>query len=397
MDDNKKKLSYTPDIQYEEDYYSDGAIRPQKEEEQTEGSIFDDSIMDHVQDNIDSLIQTIPLLPLDLQTVVNQVFKPIFNDWYTNIKGNRYPVRIPDPGKTIIKPKPSDPGGGESNPGGGGTPGGGGDPGGDYPPGDGPGEINPEPYFPWDPPNPGPIDPRDPVIFTPEIGFPVIKPDPTPPEQILPIDDDIFAPSSPFIIEYETVDPVELVDLEYVRNTVDLYLYYTRKLKDAVNRFVLNCLSSIITANNETGKSNAEQFLLGNLTLGDTEVADDLRHLIDLGVRGEVNGTFKINFCLNNFSLESTLYHLKNFKVNKELRRRYEEEQMVADGSKDGSRSDRALKGLRQIYDKKYETSYINLYKHLNSSVELLEDTFNTLLLGINAKEILFKKGGTEE
>lgn len=88
---------------------------------------------------------------------------------------------------------------------------------------------------------------------------------------------------------------------------------------------------------------------------------------------------------------------MKNFKVNKELRRRYEEEQMTADGSKDGSRSDRALKGLRQTYDKKYETSYINLYKHLNSSVELLEDTFNTLLLGINAKEILFKKGGTEE
>jgi hypothetical protein len=26
-----------------------------------------------------------------------------------------------------------------------------------------------------------------------------------------------------------------------------------------------------------------------------------------------------------------------------------------------------------------------------------LEDIFNTFLLGINAKEILFKKGGTEE
>jgi hypothetical protein len=406
MDDNKKKLSYIPDIQYEEDYYSEGAVRPQAEEDSNNGSIFNDSIMDHVQDNIDSLIQTIPLLPLDLQTAVNQVFKPIFNDWYSNIKGLHYPVRIPDPGRTIIKPKPGDPGGDEpggdepggGDPGGGGGPGpGGGDPGGGDPGGDGPGEIIPDPYFPWDPPTPTPIPPREPIIFTPEIGDPIIDPDPDDPEIILPIDDDIFAPSSLFTIEYEIVDPVELVDLEYVRNTVDLYLYYTRKLKEAVNRFVLNCLTSIISANNDTGKNNAEQFLLGNLTLGDTEVVNDLRHLIDLGVRGEVNGTFKLNFCLNNFSLESTLYHLKNFKVNKELRRRYEEEQMAADGSKDGSRSDRALKGLRQTYDKKYETSYINLYKHLNSSVKVLEDIFNTFLLGINAKEILFKKGGTEE
>lgn len=384
MDDNKKKLSYVPDIQYEEDYYSDGAIKPQEDNESDDSNIFDDSIMDHIQDNIDNLIQVIPLLPLDLQTVVNQVFKPIFNDWYTNIKGSHYPTYIPDPGKTIIKPKPDS--GIEEYPGEN-----------EYPSNEDPGNITPDPYFPWNPPGTEPVGPRDPAIFTPEINDPVIKPDTNMQEQILPIDDDIFAPSSPFEIEYEKIDPVELVDLEYVRNIVDLYSYYTRKLKEVVNRFVLNCLSSIISANNETGENNAEQFILGNLTLGDTEVADDLRHLIDLGVRGEVNSSFKINFCLNNFSLESTLYHLKSFKAITELRRRYEEEQMNADGTKDGSKSDRMLKGLRQTYDKKYETSYINLYKHLNSSIELLEDTFNTLLLGINAKEILFKKGGNNK
>ena len=28
MDDDKKKLGYRPNIEYEEDYYSDGAIKP---------------------------------------------------------------------------------------------------------------------------------------------------------------------------------------------------------------------------------------------------------------------------------------------------------------------------------------------------------------------------------
>ena len=66
------------------------------------------------------------------------------------------------------------------------------------------------------------------------------------------------------------------------------------------SRKVLLCLTSIISANNETGKSDSERFLLGNLTLGDTEVANNLRHLVDMGIRGEVNGVFKLNFYLNN-------------------------------------------------------------------------------------------------
>lgn len=397
MDDNKRKLGYEPDIQYEEDYYSDGAIKPEDESSSPGNNDIDNSMMDNVQDNIDSLINTIPLLPLEIQTAINQVFKPIFNDWYLNIKGNNYPTRIPTPGNTIIKPKdpsddPFDPGGGDpggdnDDPGGGG-----GDPGG----GD-PGDIKPIPYYPWNPPGiifPGPDEPK---IFTPEWEEPIIKPDPIEKENILPIDDDLFVPSSPFTIEYEEVDPIELIEMEHIRNIVDLYNYYTKKLKELVNRFLLNCLTSIISANNETGKSDSERFLLGNLTLGDTEVKDNLRHLVDMGIRGEVNGRLKLNFYLNNFSLENTLYHLKNFKVSKDLRIRYEEEEMMADGTRDGSRSDRTLKGLRQSYDKKYETSYINLYKHVNSSIVILEDVFNTLLLAISSKEILFKKGGSEE
>ena len=399
MDDNKRKLSYDPNIQYEEDYYSDGAIKPERESSDREdNSNIDNSIMDHVQDNIDSLVNTIPLLPLEIQTAINQVFKPIFNDWYLNIAGNDYPTRIPTPGNTIIKPK--DPGDdpfypGEDKPGGvkpgGGDPGGeGGDPwGGD--------DYEYDPYYPWDPPGITFPDPDKPSIFTPEWDDPVIKPDPVKEEDKLPIDDDLFAPSSPFTIDYEEIDPIDLIEMEHIRNIVDLYNYYTKKLKELVNRFLLNCLTSIISANNETGKSDSEHFLLGNLTLGDTEVANDLRHLVDMGIRGEVNGRLKLNFCLNTFSLENTLYHLKNFKVSKELRTRYEEEKMMADGTRDGSRSDRTLKGLRQSYDKKYETSYINLYKHLNSSIVVLEDVFNTLLLAISSKEILFKKGGSEK
>ena len=128
--------------------------------------------------------------------------------------------------------------------------------------------------------------------------------------------------------------------------------------------------------------------------MADINVNANLKHLVDTGIRGEVTGLLKLQFCLNVFSLESTLYHMKNFKVCKDLRTRYEEEKMSADGTKEGSKSDRILTGLRETYDKKYETSYINLYKHLNSSVAVLEETLNAYLLAISAKETLLKKGG---
>ena len=372
MDDNKKKLGYRPNIEYEEDYYSEGAIKPTENDNdnQSNGSDieYDNGIMDHIQDNIDHLVQVIPILPDELQTAVNQVFKPIFNDWYSNLKKHNYPKYIPTPGKPIITPgRP-----GEYDPGG-------------YTPGG---------TYPWKPEPPGPPYTHDPYIYTPEIGDPVIPPwEPETPGEI-PIIDDLFAPSSPFIVTYEEIDPVILIGLEYVKNSADLYLYYTNKLKNILDRYCFTSISSIITSNKKTGNNKSEEFLLGNLTMADINVNANLKHLVDTGIRGEVTGLLKLQFCLNVFSLESTLYHMKNFKVCKDLRTRYEEEKMSADGTKEGSKSDRILTGLRETYDKKYETSYINLYKHLNSSVDVLEETLNAYLLAISAKETLLKKGG---
>jgi hypothetical protein len=372
MDDDKKKLGYRPNIEYEEDYYSEGAIKPTKNDDDDQSNDsnieYDNGIMDHIQDNIDHLVQVIPILPDELQTAVNQVFKPIFNDWYSNLKGHNYPKYIPTPGKPIITPgKP-----------------GGGDPGG-YDPGE---------TYPWEPGEPKPPHKHDPIIYTPEIGEPVIPPwEPFTPGEI-PIIDDLFAPSSPFIVTYEEIDPIKIIGLEYTKNSADLYLYYTNKLKNVLDRYCFTSISSIITSNKKTGDNKSEEFLLGNLTMADINVDANLKHLVDIGIRGEVTGLLKLQFCLNVFSLESTLYHMKNFKVCKDLRTRYEEEKMSADGTKEGSKSDRMLTGLRETYDKKYETSYINLYKHLNSSVAVLEETLNAYLLAISAKETLLKKGG---
>lgn len=409
-DDKNKRLDYRPDIKYEDDYYSDKAFREKHREEQKDeedDDLYDEDFMDSLQDDIDHLVELIPMLPIDLQTAVNQVFKPVFNDWYDNLKGRLYPTRIPDPDNPIIKPIDpggdsggggNTPGGGGGDAGGGGTPDGGGggggspsDPGGGGDPSGDPPITNGRDFGPEDP-----QPDRPPIIYTPDPQEPVI-PEPEPeyvPEYIG--DDDIFAPSSPFTIEYEDIDPIEKIELEYTKNIADLYDYYLNKLKNALHKFYLGLVGAVYGANKETG-ADCAKFILEDIQLADTNVEGGLRHLIDTGLRGEVTGGLKLSFCINMFPIESTLYHMKDFKVAKELRTRYESEEMMQDGTRDGSVSDRILQGMRETYDKKYDTAYINLYKYLNSSVDVLDDVLRTLMMGIRAKEILLKKGGTSE
>jgi hypothetical protein len=400
-EDNKKNLSYSPDLKYEEDYYSDGRI-DDEEDIPIDPDQHDSDITGHIQETFDHLTLLIPILPLDIQTVINQVFKPIFNEWYLNLKPRKYPVNIPNDGP-IIKPKP---------------------------PGDDPGDRDPDPPIvypvdPWtpepppiivipDPPEPIPIPdpvppdpipipdpgpntiPPVPIIYTPEPEDPVIPPyEPEDPPPGFGDDDDIFVISTPFVISYEEYDPIEKMEMEFTKNLYDLIEYYVVSLAKCVNRFYLGLVTSIHTANRDTGRDDMAYYIINQVSFNDAkDVADDLRHLVDTALRGEVNGDLKLSFCSNNFSLENTLYHMKNFKMANDLRIRYEKENASKDGTDEGSISDRILSGLKSTYDKKYDAAYINLYKYLNSSTIVLNDVFNLMLMGIQAKETYARKGG---
>jgi hypothetical protein len=94
------------------------------------------------------------------------------------------------------------------------------------------------------------------------------------------------------------------------------------------------------------------------------------------------------------FPLENTLYHNKSFKTCYELRLRYAQIEKQTDVDRYSSDSNTILRGMKKVYDKKYDTAYINLYKYLNSSVRVLDDTLCTLLDGIKTKYTLIQKGG---
>ena len=381
MDDkNKKELGYSADIQYKEDYYSEHTYSEQTSTTDTNdlSDYMDDDFMDIIQNDINSLIHLVPGLPIRLQTAINQVLKPVIRDW-KKIKDNSYPKRIPGGGGPyIIFPEP--------------------DPVYPIPPGPpDPPWIIPDPPE-WDPDPPIELPPynEDPIIISPGII------DPTPVHRIDPViqdpgiespfidDDELFAPATKIKIINEELEETERMKLEYTKNLADVIHHYTSKLKDLVNGFYMYRLGAITSIKDDYDAA----FLANEITSNNCSTQGDLRHLMDSALRNEVVGSNKLHFSLNTFTLEGTLYHLKNFSAVHEMRMRYASIKKADNNEMIDSLSNKILNGNKDAYDKKYDLAYINLYKYLNGSLNILEDCMRTMEANMKSKEALIRKDG---
>ena len=395
---NKKELGYTADIKYQEDYITDYThyeqLNNNSEIDNDQGTINDDDFMQIVHEDIKDLIQLVPKLPTDLQTAINQVLKPVIRAW-KKIKDNEYPRHIPDdkephiivPPGTIIDPS---------------------NPPGPIPPANGDGPIHNPGREPWNPPDPSLPDPPiwrppirenpDPTIIVPTITNPIPIPEPreyTDPSSKAPIssivtDDDLFSPATDRRVEYETIDEIEKMDMEYTKNLAEVIHHYTSNLLKIISNFYFHKLSALSSVKTEQDVA----FIINDITSDNCSTSDQLRHLMDSALRNEVIGSNKLHFSLNTFSLESTLYHLKNFSAVQELRLRYAEIEKLENNEIVDSTSNNILNGIRTMYDKKYDLAYTNLYKYLNGSLNILEDCLKTLSTSTKSRETLIRKDG---
>ena len=493
MDNNKKKLNYTADIKYTEDY---STLYSHKEDSFTQSysSVIydeDNTFMTNINNNMNTLILLIPGLPIELQTAINQVFKPILLDWREWLKDEKYPIRIPDPDIPDIKdipPGDKDPEGKdpenkdpsnkdpedkdpekdpedkdpekapedkdpdkdpedkdpedkdpekdpedkdpekdpdnkdpEKDP--------------EYkdpnkdpddkdpdkdpddknpddkdpedkdpddkdPEGKDPENKDPDGKDPWypGPMPPGAIDPPGITPITPTPKEPW-KPGATPPTNIKnpENDDDLFAPAASKKYDYRDLtkeEKIQMAELEFIKNIADVYSYYTFRLKKTVSDYYTQLLA---LCGSNIGTADLD-FLVGTITQEEADaISGAVRHLMDMALRFEVIGGLKVLFSKNMFSLESTLYHLKNLKTTQELRLRYIKTDRLPDDSRENSLSNRMLKGMLELYNSKYDNAYINLYKYLNSSLDVLEDVMRTLITGLKSKETIIKKGGVNK
>ena len=70
---------------------------------------------------------------------------------------------------------------------------------------------------------------------------------------------------------------------------------------------------------------------------------------------------------------------------------------MEEERNKINAMNNNILKGMQASYDQKYDIAYTNLYKYMNSSLDILEDVTNTELAGLKARRTLIEKGGIKK
>lgn len=355
---DKQKYSYRPDIEYQDTYessYENHSYQTVTASEEDEIAI-GNSIMDSITNTFNQVSNVIPLLPANLQTVINGVYKPVLDSWAT-INKNSYPQTIPDP--------------------------------------DG---VTYEPY------NPGDIDPYPNNYIYP---IPPNLPEPTDPgeggDDYIIDNNGIWDPHVPMIISFNNVEVKEIIEKEYIKNVADLFNFYVNRLKDILFHYH----SEIITA--MFAKKSDDEGNLSSKTVNDinfifspiedkcSDVAAASKHLFDAGIAMNERASLKVNFMSNAFPVEQTLFHLKNFKAIYMLRKRYAEIDDIKGTRKMDALSNNILKGMKISYDQKYDVAFANLYKYLNSSLDILEDALNTDLAGMRAKRTLIEKGGIKK
>lgn len=355
-DKDKQQYLYRPDIQYQDTYESDSqrliqqTIVP-KAEEEPEESI---EITNNITQTFNALSKVIPLMPAELQTVINGVYKPILDSW-VELKKTPYPIIIPEEEEVKwVVPEPD------------------------------PGEDPDAPKFMY------PVPPD----------LPLPKPSRYPENGIKPNNGGIWDLDLPLQVKIKKTDPKTIIEKEFVKNIADLFDYYVNRLKDIIYHYYSEKIAAtfgkkMVEEGNLINKTLEEiSFLLDPIKNTDYEITEELRHLFDAGVfMGELS-KLKLNFMSNSFPVEQTLFHLKNFKTIYLLRLRYATMETVDGSNKLDAMSNNVLKGLKNSYNQKYDVAFANLYKYMNSSLDILEDTLNTELAGLKAKKTLIEKGG---
>lgn len=357
-DKDKQQYSYRPDIEYQDTYESDythkgyDTVIPDGE---TTGT-FGDTVIENINKTFNEISTIVPLFPAQIQTAINNVYRPILDTW-ANVNDTPYPEIVPKPNDVTYKPK------------------------------DIIEEEGNEDIF---------IYPIPPDLPTPSVG------DYTPGDY--PINNDaIWDMDIPITIVYDQVDPGEVVEKEYIKNVADLFSFYTNRLKDIIYRYYTEkIMATYAKKKNESGNLVSKttddlKFLFLPITDNCSDVDSDSKHLFDASLAMGEKARQKLCFLENAFPVEQTLFHLKTFNTIYQLRLRYAQIEDNAGKDKIDAMSNSILKGMKIGYDQKYDVAFTNLYKYLNSSLDVLEDTINTELAGLKARRTLIEKGGIKK
>lgn len=193
-------------------------------------------------------------------------------------------------------------------------------------------------------------------------------------------------------IKIEIIMPRSLVQISentYKQDMIDLKEDYIKKLQTVTQRY----LQDMIMIMAETGLSDIAELTKHYDGTVVTIQNSNLKHLGDYVVRSQVAREQKTRLFKKSHNVDQTMMHIRSLYAAEKQRERYYAEKYGDSETYLNSQSNTLLRESRAQYDKKYNQSLYDMYKYLNASVMIIDDTLAMSKKESQAKGTLLKNG----
>lgn len=171
-------------------------------------------------------------------------------------------------------------------------------------------------------------------------------------------------------IKINTIPDDVLIESEYTKDLMDILEDYLLKYNKVLDEYI----NSTLTFLTHSKQKRLDYIPTKNLK------DKNLSHVSDYITKSKI--TLKQNLLLYRklYDMDQTIYQIRAVKVANEQRKRYslnkriEDTDMIAKGGND------LLKESKMISQKKYEENFYSLYKYLNSSVILFDESIKIVI-----------------
>lgn len=182
---------------------------------------------------------------------------------------------------------------------------------------------------------------------------------------------------------------VQIAQDSYKKDQIDLQSYYLQQLQYALRQY----FQSMMMVMTEVGIGDINA--LTREYHGDVVDINDknLQHLGDAIERSQVQRGQRTRYFRKMCSTSQTLQHMRMWHASEKERERYYGEAYGDSRNYLDSESNAILRKSRAQYDQSYKSSLYNMYRYLDSSVEVTKDILNMTLQEAQAKGKLLKEG----
>ena len=213
------------------------------------------------------------------------------------------------------------------------------------------------------------------VIYDITEPHPII--DPTITSSTVDPDDDF--PTDPFAkgtdIYIDITDPLRKKSIvmgdKYRTDFLDIYKDYLEKLNNSIQSYMYTSLASLDMSDKNHNLESYSSVDINN---------KNLLHITDFLTKSSISFDQTVRLHKKLFDMDATILHVRGIKLAKKLIKRYYNIDKLDNDNDLALTSNILLLESKIVADKKYKENFYALYKYLNSSVILMNESTQTLL-----------------